>query len=120
MSAREHSRSSPPTTQPSAAAPEENRTIRIDSEVDPVAFSRLCEQLRRMIERGGHDPVMCDVDALRIFDARTVDALARLQLTARRFGSSIVLLHAPAELVELLELTGLLEVLPTRTTEKTA
>jgi hypothetical protein len=41
-----------------------------------------------------------------------VDALARLQLTARRLGRSIRLRHCRARLQDLLVLTGLCEELP--------
>ena len=45
-------------------------------------------------------------------DCRTVEALARLQLAARRGGRQLVL-HGPCpELRELVELCGLSEVLP--------
>ncbi len=45
-------------------------------------------------------------------DLATVDALARLQLAARRLGRSIRLRHASRELRELLSLAGLSDVLP--------
>jgi ABC-type transporter Mla MlaB component len=46
-------------------------------------------------------------------DAQTVDALARLQLAARRRGCRVRLLGASAELLDLVSLIGLGEVLPT-------
>ena len=52
----------------------------------------------------------CDVSAL-VPDAVTIDALARLQLGARRGGHEIVLRGAPDALVDLLELFGLRDVL---------
>ena len=45
-------------------------------------------------------------------DAVTVDALARMQLTARRAGRRVHLRHACGELQDLLVLMGLGEVLP--------
>ena len=55
-------------------------------------------------------PLVCDVHALAA-DALTVDALARLQLAARRAGHDLAL-HGPSrELLELLDLCGLREVL---------
>jgi hypothetical protein len=45
-------------------------------------------------------------------DCRTVEALARLQLAARRGGRRIVLHGSCRELRELVELCGLSEVLP--------
>jgi STAS domain len=56
--------------------------------------------------------VTCDVTALSGPDAVTVEALARLQLLARRSGCRVRLRHARIELRDLLELMGLSEVLP--------
>jgi hypothetical protein len=44
-------------------------------------------------------------------DIRTVDALARVQLTARRLGWELRLRCPPRELVELIDLAGLTDVL---------
>jgi hypothetical protein len=44
-------------------------------------------------------------------DLELVDALARLQLAARRCGCCIEVTGAPAEVVELIELAGLRETL---------
>jgi hypothetical protein len=56
--------------------------------------------------------VVCDVTAMVEPDAATIDALARLQLTARRYGCCIELRHAGGRLQGLLALTGLAEVVP--------
>ena len=45
-------------------------------------------------------------------DERTLEALVRLQLTARRLGASICLHKARDELVDLLALVGFSDVLP--------
>jgi ABC-type transporter Mla MlaB component len=63
-----------------------------------------------MVRRGAE--LVCDVGGLAHADAATVDALARLQLAARRLGWSIRLRNASDELRELLELMGLGEVVP--------
>ncbi|MGH2757918.1 MAG: STAS domain-containing protein [Actinomycetota bacterium] len=72
----------------------------------------LCERVRILLEGGKPGLVVCDVSALATPDAVTVDALARLQLTASRLGRRIVLLHACGKLQELLALTGLRAVVP--------
>jgi hypothetical protein len=54
--------------------------------------------------------LVCDVHALAP-DAAAVDALARLQLAARRAGLEIRLRHASAELCCLIHFCGLAEVL---------
>jgi ABC-type transporter Mla MlaB component len=56
--------------------------------------------------------IVCDLGGLVEVDAGTVEALARLQLAARRLGGRIVLRNVPCELDELLELMGLTAVLP--------
>jgi hypothetical protein len=53
----------------------------------------------------------CDVRAA-VPDAATVDALARLQLAARRHGCELSLRHATPELRALIALMGLEDVLP--------
>jgi ABC-type transporter Mla MlaB component len=55
--------------------------------------------------------VDCDVGGVDA-DAVTVDALARLQAVARRNGCVVVLRTAGVELLDLVELMGLTEVLP--------
>lgn len=55
--------------------------------------------------------IQCDVRRLASPDARTVDFLARLQLTASRLGCTIRLVHPSEELLELLDLFGLTDVL---------
>lgn len=53
-------------------------------------------------------PLLCDNGRV---DLGAVDALARLQLEARRRGCTVWLRHACPDLIELLELVGLLQVI---------
>jgi ABC-type transporter Mla MlaB component len=78
-----------------------------------AAVPWLCDNVRRLLDRSDADLVTCDVAALSDPDPTAIDALARLQLTARRMGRSIRLRHVQAKLADLLELTGLCEELPT-------
>ncbi|MGZ4430273.1 MAG: STAS domain-containing protein [Gaiellales bacterium] len=55
--------------------------------------------------------IVCDLGALVDPDVATVDALARLQLNARRLGLQVRLCHAPRELRELVAFAGLDDVL---------
>ena len=73
---------------------------------------RLCERLRVLLTSSDAEVVICDVGALRA-DAVTVEALARLQLTAYRFGRQIRLDRVSRELDQLLSLVGLADVLAT-------
>ena len=72
----------------------------------------LCENLRALLERSDAKVVVCDVGTLVDPDLGAVNALARLQLTARRLGRRILLLHACSELRELLTLMGLRDIVP--------
>jgi ABC-type transporter Mla MlaB component len=72
----------------------------------------LCDRLRELLDGAGSGRVICDVGELAPPDAAAVDGLARLQLTARRFGLEVRLSRPSPELVELLTLMGLREILP--------
>jgi hypothetical protein len=67
-----------------------------------------------MLEGSRAEIVVCDAAALTDPDIGTVDALARLQLTALRLRSQITLCHASTDLRELLGLAGLGGVVPCR------
>ena len=54
--------------------------------------------------------LVCDVSGVRA-DAVTVEALARLQLAARRHGCRVVLRGASPELLDLVAFMGLRDVL---------
>jgi ABC-type transporter Mla MlaB component len=75
-------------------------------------FPALCTRASEVLEGMDRDPVVCDVGALADPDAVTVDALTRLQLTARRVGRRVQLRHACVELQDLLVFMGLDDVLP--------
>jgi hypothetical protein len=71
----------------------------------------LCERLRAVIATSDAQVVVCDVSALPA-NARAIEALARLQLTARRLQRRIRLQRASPELQQLLEFVGLADVVP--------
>ncbi len=66
----------------------------------------LCDGLRLRLSGSEAAVVVCDVGALPA-DLLTVDALARLELTARRLGREIRVASASPELLGLLGLVGL-------------
>jgi ABC-type transporter Mla MlaB component len=80
--------------------------------IDRADIRELCNRVRALLEGSDADMVVCDVRALVDPDVAAVDALARLQLAARRMGGRVQLLHAPSELQDLLALTGLRDVVP--------
>jgi ABC-type transporter Mla MlaB component len=102
--------------------------------VEPVSSTSIVIAIRRAVARAGSaddvhivvleahhasggppsesEPLECDVGAITHADEATLEALARLQLTARRLGTSIELTNARRALRDLLELVGLADVLP--------
>ena len=72
----------------------------------------LCERVHALVEACDADPVPCDVGGLDEPDALTVDALARLQLTALRLGGRLGFEDACGELRDLVDFLGLADVLP--------
>ncbi|HEX6310549.1 MAG TPA: sulfate transporter [Acidimicrobiia bacterium] len=92
-------------------APEESPTILVvvGSAITRARTRAVCARIRAFVP--GRAPlVTCDVGAAEP-DLETVDALAQLQLTALRLGSTVRLRHARGDLRELLALTGLAETL---------
>jgi ABC-type transporter Mla MlaB component len=84
----------------------------IDGPIARADVRRLCDRVRVLLEGTDAELVLCDVEALSDPDLGTVDALARLQLTARRLGRRIRLRGACGELQDLLALSGLGDVVP--------
>lgn len=72
----------------------------------------LCDRVCRLLETAEAAVAYCDVGAVPAVDAVTVDALARLQVAARRRGCQIRLRGASADLRRLIALMGLTDVLP--------
>jgi ABC-type transporter Mla MlaB component len=82
----------------------------IDGPIALTDLPRLGEQIGVLLEMTGAE-IVCDVSRVGP-DAVSVDALARLQLAARRRGCEARLRGASNELLELLAFIGLREVLP--------
>jgi ABC-type transporter Mla MlaB component len=72
--------------------------------------ARLCEAIGVLLESTGAEVALCEVSDVEP-DAVSVDALARLQLAARRRGCETRLRGASSELLELLTFIGLDDVL---------
>jgi ABC-type transporter Mla MlaB component len=67
----------------------------------------LCARVCLLFGRPGLKVAFCDCSRVIEVDAVIVDALARLQLAARRRGCEVRLRHASPELRELVKLMGL-------------
>ena len=71
----------------------------------------LCDRVCVLLHDTGAGVVDCGVEGVEP-DAVTVDALARLQLAARRIGCRVRLRGASAELRDLVAFMGLTDVFP--------
>jgi ABC-type transporter Mla MlaB component len=71
----------------------------------------LCDRVCAVLSGSGATVAICNVAGVEP-DAVTVDALARLQLAARRVGCQVRLRDASAELRDLVAFMGLQDVLP--------
>ena len=79
--------------------------------IDRAGIPALCDRLGAVLECSDAHLVLCDVGSVVDPDAVTIDALARLQLTARRLGRRIQFHQACGELLDLLGFVGLSDVL---------
>jgi ABC-type transporter Mla MlaB component len=71
----------------------------------------LCDRVCELLNGSNPQVAVCDVAGVPV-DAVCVDALARLQLAARRTGCQVRLRNASDELRELVGFMGLTDVLP--------
>ncbi len=84
----------------------------IEGPIAPDGIQPLCDRVRSVLGARPRARVICDVGAIGDPDAVTVEALARMQLTATRLGSAIVLRDPCADLARLLDLCGMAAVVP--------
>jgi ABC-type transporter Mla MlaB component len=86
--------------------------LTVEGSLDAAAIPGLGERLASLIQRSGTDLVTCDVGVLDSCDLVVIDALARMELIARRLGCTVQVSRASDQLVELIAFAGLQEVLP--------
>ena len=99
---------------PGAARPTplSSAILSLDGPIDRADIPAFCERGRLLLERCGADPLVCDLGRVGSPDAVTVEALARLQLEARRLGRRVVFRDACGALRDLVAFVGLEEALP--------
>jgi ABC-type transporter Mla MlaB component len=83
----------------------------IEGPIARADLAGLCERVCTLLESSRAQVAICDVSGVEV-DAVTVEALARLQLAARRHGCRIRLCNASTELLALVGFMGLTDVLP--------
>jgi ABC-type transporter Mla MlaB component len=93
------------------SAPPITIVFAIDGPIARADLPGLCDRVCALLQRSGPEVALCDVRGVDV-DAVTVDALARLQLAARRHGCTVRLRNASSELLELVAFMGLRDVLP--------
>jgi ABC-type transporter Mla MlaB component len=79
--------------------------------IDPTCVIALCHRLEAILDDHAVSRAAVDTSALWHPDLATLDALARLQLTARQRGNSLRLIHMTPPLRDLLVLSGLYDTL---------
>ena len=94
-----------------AAPPQHTIAFAIEGPISRDDLPGLCDRVCALLEASSAGVAHCDVRGVDV-DAVTVDALARLQLAARRHGCQVRLRHASTELLELVAFMGLGDVLP--------
>lgn len=86
-------------------------TFAITGPIAPTDLPGLCRRVCTLLDRTDAEAAVCEVHGVKA-DAVTVDALARLQLAARRRGCQVRLRGGSNQLRELVAFMGLREVLP--------
>ena len=94
-----------PRTPPNAGT--KGRTVALAGRIGPDDADALSDCVCARVAAGEETPLACDVAEIEEPDMGTVDALARMALTARRLGRHVELRRARPDLRELLELAGL-------------
>ena len=93
-----------------ATPPRETIAFAIHGPILRSDLPGLCDRVCAILTDAPADEALCDVRGVEP-DAVTVDALARLQLAARRRGCRVRLRHASPALLDLVAFMGLTEVL---------
>lgn len=107
-----NSRASMPTRSEAGRRSTPSFAFQLAAPADAHTIAALCRSVRLALEETDDVVLVCDLRMATTPDVTLLDALARMQLTARRVGGSIQLRHACPQLQELLRLTGLTEVFP--------
>jgi ABC-type transporter Mla MlaB component len=84
----------------------------VDGPIVRADIPGLCDRVRALLDCDRVELVICDVATVTTPDGVTLDALARLQLAARRRGGRVALRHACVDLLGLLTVAGLSDIVP--------
>jgi ABC-type transporter Mla MlaB component len=92
--------------------PPRELVLTVEGPITAATIAELCGRLRAVLEGSDVSVLSCDVKSIAQADVAALDALARLQLTARRMGRSVRLRHVSNPLHDLLHLTGWSAIVP--------
>jgi len=101
----------PPEDSPHSSNAGSTLVFVVGGRIVPADVPGLCRRADAVFAAGDPGPLICDVTGLVDVDAVAVDALARLQLVARRRRCAINLLGVSRWLADLMTLMGLCDVL---------
>jgi ABC-type transporter Mla MlaB component len=101
-----------PVANPATAPGSEELELRLRTPLSRTDVAALCSEVAAVLAHARPGPLFLHLIGIEDPDLIVVDALARLQLTARRLGRTVVLRHACPQLRGLLFLCGLHDVLP--------
>lgn len=94
--------------------PKQTITVIVRPELERDDVHSLADDLVHQLSTGVVAEVLVDVSRIDTPDVVYLDALARLQLTARRHGSTIRVVDPCPDLVDLLGVAGLSDIIPVR------
>lgn len=80
--------------------------------ITPATVRTICDGVQSLLATRPDPVVVVDVSGVTTPDMAAIDALARLQLVAKRQGRTIRVVHVCAEMRDLLLLAGLRDVVP--------
>jgi ABC-type transporter Mla MlaB component len=83
----------------------------IEGPISRADLPGLCTRVCGLLAESGAEVALCEVVGVEP-DAVTIDALARLQVAARRNRCQVRLRNASSELLDLVAFMGLTDVLP--------
>jgi hypothetical protein len=95
----------------SAPSPPDTSLV-LSGSVQPAQIPMLCDRLGDLVAGGAAGLVVCDVSRV-VVNLDAVEALARLELAARRLGTRITIFGASSQLDGLIASCGLVGVLRT-------
>jgi ABC-type transporter Mla MlaB component len=88
--------------------------VRLQRPLTGDELAALCSDAMTHVQLGDAHTVHCDLGRVTAPDRAIVDVVARLALVARRHGAALVLLDPPADLGDVLDLSGLAHLLEVR------